>query len=61
MGLYVVHYEGNTKNNGYVVFKCNIHGSAGKKGGGGERRRSYSARPLTPFYSKASEEIYKTP
>ncbi len=32
----VTHHEGNTEeeNNGYVVFKWNIHGSAGKWGGG---------------------------
>ncbi len=32
----VRYYEGNTEeeNNGYVVFKLNIHGSARKNGGG---------------------------
>jgi hypothetical protein len=39
------------ENNGYVVFKCNIHGSAGKyrggKGGG-----VITPRAIIPFYSR---------
>jgi hypothetical protein len=37
--------KGNTEvNNGYVVFKCNLHVSSGKYGGGGKAL----LRPLPP-------------
>jgi hypothetical protein len=60
--LAAAYHEGNTEedNNGYVVFKWTIHGSAGKLGGGEWGRRCSVHPQLFILYSKFLDRYLKT-